>query len=268
MTSSETQENPFDVLLSFLIEAGKLNEIDAKIYVLGLKKGIITSGEVVKERILSRQTTVGDRLRRLANDGYFERTLDEPKLRGKGHARKYKAIPPEVALSSFLEKYQGIHDCIEKIKESRELQSETTELENEIWLIRPQKVAMSRVAAFIRSARQSVKIFSHDCSWFQISEIKDSLQIIASNKVPVQIFATKADEKIDKALKKIGIHLLKTAATYIPFCLIDDSLLLLSCLGGLLSNEYFVISTKQKYLVNNFAETFNSISDWSKKESR
>jgi hypothetical protein len=45
-----------------------------------------------------------------------------------------------------LEKYRGSQDCIEKVREHRELLSETTELENEIWLLKPQKVARALVS--------------------------------------------------------------------------------------------------------------------------
>ena len=259
------QKDPFADLMALLVETHRLDEDDAKIYVLGLKKGIITSGNIVKEKIISRQPTASDRLRRLTNEGYFECTLDEQKMRGKGHTKKYKAIPPEVVLQDYLRNYGEIHACIEKIKEHRELLSETTELENEIWLLKPQKVAMNRTATMIRSAKQNVKIFSHDCTWFYDTEIKDSLGRAISNKVPVQLFATEADERITNGLKKMGISLIKSSAVCLPFCLVDDSLLLLPCSGGVLSTEYFVISTRQKYLVDNFIGIFNSLSNWSKK---
>lgn len=258
------QRDPFVELVSFLTEASKLDEIDARIYTLGLKKGIITSSDVVKEKLISRQTTAADRLRRLANEKYFECTLDEPKMRGKGHARKYRAIAPDVALQDFLEKYRGIHACIEKIKEHRELLSETTELENEIWLLKRQKVAVNRVATIIRSAKKSIKIFSHDCTWYDHARIKDSLVKAISNKVSIELFATEPNERIIRGLKKIGIPVNKIPVAYLPFCLVDDSLLLLPCTGGLLSTEYFVILTRQKYLVDNFLKTFSSFMNWSK----
>lgn len=267
MTSSETHRDPLKELITHLVEADRLDITDARIYVFGLKKGIITSGDVFDEKIVLRQTTAADRLRRLASKGYFQRTPDEPRMHGRGHAKKYRAIPPEEALYDFLQKYDKIQDCIEKIKESRELlarTSEETRLEDEISLLKPQKVAVSRVAKIIQSAKQSIKIFSHDCTWFDHPKINESLVMASSNKVTIQIFATEADKRIVKNLKKMGVSIKKISVAYIPFCLVDDSMLLLPCIGGTLSTEYFVILTGQKYLVENFIATFNSFLNWSK----
>jgi hypothetical protein len=44
MTSDEERSDPFNLLKEFLATIGKLDENDATIYVLGLKKGKITSG--------------------------------------------------------------------------------------------------------------------------------------------------------------------------------------------------------------------------------
>lgn len=263
MTSSEAERDPFSELISFLTEATSLDDTDARIYALGLKKGIITSGDVVDEKLIPRQTTAADRLRRLANKRFFEHTLDEPRMRGKGHAKKYRAIPPQAALRDLLERYSGIQACIEKIKEHRELLSETAKLEDEIWLLKSQKVAINRVAAIIGSAKESVKIFSHDCTWHSNERIRKSLSKVVANRVNVEIFATEPNERIVKGLEKMGIPVTKISVAYLPFCLIDNSLLLLPCKGGTLSTEYFVILTRQKYLVDNFIKTFNSFVNWS-----
>lgn len=259
MASSKTRTDPFDELITLLLSTGILDETDAKIYVFGLKKGIITSGGILRERIVSRQSTGADRLRRLSDGGYFESTIGESKIRGRGHGKKYKAIPPEVSLLDFLLKYGEIQGCIDKIRDARELLSEEQEQEDEIWLLKPQKVALHRIAGIIQNAKQSIKIFSHDCTWFDHLEIRESFSLANSKKIDIQIFATKADERTIKGLKKVGISVSNVSAPYLPFCLIDNSLLLLPCTGGTLSTEYLMIMTSQKYLVDNFMTTFDSL---------
>lgn len=259
MAPSESRD-PFNELKKFLIEAVKLEEKDAAIYILGLRKGIITSGDVIDAHIVprARQNTAGDHLRRLRHDGYFESGPEEENRRGKGRARKYKATPPEIVLKEPLELYKGLNQILGEIDEHREVLSETSELDEDIWILKSQKIGMQQFASMIRGARKSIKIYSHDCTWFEEPSVSNALRNAKQNKVGIQVFATNPDERIVKGLKKIG-DIARTKTRFVPFCIVDDSILLLPCKGGVFANEYFVVSTRQKYLVDNFVETFNSL---------
>jgi sugar-specific transcriptional regulator TrmB len=258
MASAE-QKDPFDALMAFIIEAGKLEKTDAAIYILGLKKGVITSGDIVDASIISRQTTAGDRLRKLSNAGYFEAVLKELNRRGQGRARKFKASPPQVVLRELLEMYQGVNQVLETVNEHREVLSEADPPDDEIWLIKPQKTAMHQVATVIGNAQTSVKIYSHDCSWFRVAAITNALVKARGNKIKISVIATNPNEQIEKWLKKIGGDLQNTKLPCVPFCVVDDATLFLPCAGGVLGNDYFVIKTKQRYLVDDFVEMFETM---------
>jgi hypothetical protein len=253
--------DPFNDLKQFLIKAGTLEETDANIYVLGLKKGIITSGDVVDAQILPRQTTAADHLRKLFNSGYFEGILAEENRKGKGRARKFKAALPEAVLKDLLEMYQGLNTILGKIREHREILAEAGETDDEVWLIRPQKMVIQKTALMIQGAKQSVKLYGHDCTWFKDTSINTALGKASKNQVHIIAVATAPDEKIIKGFKRIGVEIKQTSSVSIPFCLIDDSILLLPCRGGVLENEYFAIATRQKYLIGNFIQMFNGIKE-------
>lgn len=253
------QTDPFDVLMAFIIEAGKLGKKDASIYTLGLKKGVITSGDIVDANIIPRQSTAADRLRKLANAGYFEPELKDADSRGKGRARKFRASPPETVLSELLDMYHGVNQVLETLNEHREVMSEADPVDDRIWLMKPQKAAMRQAAAIIENAQTSVKIYSHDCSWFRITAITNALKKASDNNVSVTVIATKLAEQTTKWLTKTGAAIHTTDFPSVPYCLIDDSTLLLPCNGGVLGNDYQIIKTRQNYLVKCFLEMFETI---------
>lgn len=259
------QADPFNDLMMLLVKAGTLDKTDASIYILGLKKGIITSGDIVDAQITPRQTTAADHLRKLFNAGYFESTLGEGNRKGKGRAREFRATPPDTVLKDLLEMYQGVNQVLEKIKEHRELLSEAHEGDDEIWVIKPQKVALQKAALTMQNAKKSIKIYGHDCTWYNISSISAALSRVKKNKVGIYVTATDPEERTGKGLARMGIDIKRTSAMNIPFCLIDDSVLLLPCKGGVLENEYFVIATRQKYLVDNFVQMFEGMNKFEPK---
>jgi len=256
---SSIPEDLFEDLKLFLVESKTLDSTDADIYVLGLKKGAITSGDVLEARITPRQSTAGDHLRRLSNAGFFDSVLAEDNRKGKGRARAYKAAPPEAVLKDALDMHQRLNSILGKIMEHSELLSEAVQVDGEIWLIRPQKTAMKRASAMLQNAKKSIKIYGHDCTWFNDFSVNSGLAKAASGKVKVHAIATNPDVQTMKGLRGLGVTVAQTKTPCVPFCLIDDIHLLLPCKGGALENEYFIISTRQRYLVDCFVKVFEGM---------
>jgi len=165
MSSDEENEedNPFMVVKTFLATSGKLKELDATIYALGLKEGTITSSDVVEATGL-RQTTSGDRLRRLASKGFFEVTphVGKAPASGRGHPRKYRAVHPRIVLKDLLKRYDELQPALDIIDQHLEVLAESTGQGGDLWLIQPQKIALRKASAMLRGAERSIKIYSHD----------------------------------------------------------------------------------------------------------
>lgn len=264
-SNEEVEETPFTVVKTFLTVSGKLDEMDATIYALGLKKGIITSSDVVEETKL-RQPTSGDRLRRLASKGFFEVTphVGEAPASGRGHPRKYRVVHPRIALKDLLKAYDELRPTLNLIDQHFEVLAESTGQEGDLWLIQPQKTALKKASAMLRGAERSIKIYSHDCTWFWDEGIKNALRDVISRGVTVQVLATNPDRKITKGLASINAELYLLDFLGPPFCLIDDSLLILPKREGTLRTRYSLILTNDGYLVDNFSKMYVNLLSYSK----
>jgi len=265
-SDEEAEENKsFLVVKTFLTISGKLDEMDATIYALGLKEGIITSSDVAVATGL-RQTTSGDRLRRLASKGFFEVTphVGEIPTSGKGHPRRYRVVHPKIVLEDLLKIKDELRPALDIIDQHLEVLAESAGPEGDFWLIQPQKIALKKASSMLRGAERSIKIYSHDCTWFWDEEIKNALKDAITRGVAVQVLATNPDRKITKGLASINIELYILDFPGPPFCLIDDSLLLLPKKEGTLHIQYSLISTNERYLVDNFSEMYVKLLSYSK----
>jgi len=267
MSSDEVveEDKPFIVVKTFLAASGKLDELDATIYALGLKEGTITSSDVALATGL-RQTTSGDRLRRLASKGFFEVTphVGKAPASGRGHPRKYRVVHPRIVLEDLLKRYDELQPALEIIDQHLEVLAESTEQEGDLWLIWPQKIALKEGSAMLRGAERSIKIYSHDCTWFWDEGIKNTLKDAISRGVTVQVLATNPDRKIARGLASINAELYILDFLGPPFCLIDDFLLLLAKREGTLRVQYSLISTNEGYLVDNFSKMYVKLLSYSK----
>ena len=263
----ELKEIPFTAVKTFLTVSAKLglDEIDATIYALGLKKGIITSSDVAEETKL-RQPTAGDRLRRLSSKGFFEVTphVGETPASGRGHPRKYRVVHPRIALKDLLKEYDKLPPTLGLIDQHFEVLAESTGQEGDLWLLQPEKIALEKASMMLRGAERSIKIYSHDCTWFWDEGIKNALKDAISRGVTVQVLATNPERKITKGLASINAELYILDFRGPPFCLIDDSLLILPKKEGTLRTQYSLISTNGRYLVDNFGKMYVKLLSCSK----
>jgi sugar-specific transcriptional regulator TrmB len=267
MSSDEEAEEDksFIVVKAFLTISGKLDEMDATIYALGLKEGIITSSDVAMATGL-RQTTSGDRLKRLASKGFFEVTphVGETPASGRGHPRMYRVVHPRIVLGDVLKINDELRPALDIIDQHLEVIAESAGQEGDLWLIQPQKIALKKASTMLRGAERSIKIYSHDCTWFWDEEIKNAMKDAISRGVTVQVLATNPDRKIAKGLASMNAELYILDFQGPPFCLIDDFLLILPKREGTLHMQYSLISTNARYLVDNFCEMYVKLLSCSK----
>jgi len=262
MRISVREKDPFEELQLFLVQTYRLDEIDAKIYTLALKKGMVTSGIVINEMPELHQPTVSDKLRRLANKGFLAAT---PRVRGtksdaKRYPSKYLPVSPRLVLKDSLAIYEHVNKVVlSQIDEHMEVLStkESEELDEDIWITKPEEIAMIRWASAIQNAKNSVQIYSHDCTWFNDDGIRNALRTASSQGVKVEVIATQPDSRVISGLSKIGINVNLTNLPNIPFCVIDKKLLFIPFRGGKLGTRYLFLMSGQKYLVENFMKFFS-----------
>ena len=267
MSSNEEDRKvyPFMMVRTFLITSGKLDEKDATIYALGLKKGTITSSDVVEATGL-RQSTSGNRLKRLASRGFFEVTphVGEAPASGRGYPRKYRVLNPRMVLKDLLDGFRELSPALDLIDQHLEVLAESKAEEGELWMIQPQKIALRKTSAILKGAERTIKICGHDCTWFQDDGIRNALKDATSRGVAVQVLATNPDKKTVKGLVNINTELYLHDFPCIPFCLVDDFILILPKKGGTLRMQYYLISTTDRYIVDNFSHMYIKLLSCSK----
>lgn len=253
--------NPFGEIAMFLVTAGKLDQTKASIYALGLNKLIITSKDVVKETDL-RQNTAGDYLRVLAKNGYFETVPSDSSH--KGAIKKYKAIPPSLALKDLIEKTKQLPETLAMIQEHLETQSESLNEEDDIWLIQSQEASIAKGLHTIKNAKKSVRICSNDCSWFSDDSVRDTLRSVLKKKIPVTVIANPNDS-IVKKMNQMGIEVRILRNTGIPYCIVDESILMQVTETGSVKKRYNLIITRQPYMVKHQLAQFEALLNHTKK---
>lgn len=253
---SGVAEDHFLGLESFLVESGKMKKDDAKVYVFGLKRGTITSRDVAGMTGLS-QSTAKDRLARLADRGFFESTLGEG--HGRGRAVRYRALHPRLVLKGVIARTEELQSWLAKIDEHLEYLGESPAQESDFWLTKSHEETLSMVASMIEAAKEEIKLYSHDCSWIRVEEIKEAIKAAISKGVKLEVIATNPLEEATHELDDMGVHLENTQFNGPVFCVIDGSILLMPYKGGALETYYYLMKTNDKHWVTQYLNCFNSI---------
>lgn len=241
---------------------GKMSPDEIEVYILGLKKGIITSTDIEENIPHLRLTTAGGILKRLSNMGFFKFLPDSDSIKkgGRGKVKKYKVIPPGVALRPAIEEQKRMTKVIEKIDEYlefSEVKSDT--VDDDLWVTRHEDAAISTFANGIRKATQSIKIYSHDCSWANAPDVMNALRDCQYRNIPVHVVASNPGKREKENLKKLSLKLNFTKVYTSPFIIIDDTLLMLPYKRSALGSRYSLMETRNKYWVENHMKLFGTL---------
>ena len=263
MSSLSQKRDIFKELLSFLITTGKLDQKDADIYVLALKKGVIKSSDVSDEFSDVRPSTAITRMNRLAKKGFLE-VLPKETTRRRPYAVKFRAIHPKIALEEVVEKAIALPKLLELYDEHWEFLAEKAKLDSEMWLAKSQKAAIGIGCSMLRGSKKEIRIYSHDCTWFNNVDVQTSLQDARSNGITITVIAHNPEDGIVEMLTNMGIsvHACKGFCGP-PFCVIDKQWLFLPVQSGTLSKQFSVMRTNDKYLVDNFLSLFDTALSYS-----
>lgn len=244
----------FDRIRRFLTKCGIMDESEASIYVLGLEKGVLTT-RMVQETQGIRQSTAGDRLRRLSKAGYFEET--PPKGGGRGRARKFRVVSPRTALSEILVGFRGFEEDLALVDEHLELLGDI-EPEEEVWISSPQNVALKSLKDLVESATDSIQISSHDCTWLEEPELASALRLATEKNVQVTVLANRLGKEVTRekfsAVKIIEILESKTKGP--AFLIVDSKTIVLPLKQRGISSEYHGLKITNKDLVERFLKLF------------
>lgn len=258
------QVDPFGEVANFLVVTGLLDDANAKIYALGLRKFSITTADVIREFPEMRQTTAGDCLRRLSRLGYFENTPSDSKSKGK--AKKFRSIAPRIALKRIMEQSSRLPESIAMIDEHFEHHMESANEEEEIWLVQSEKASFLKGASIIKSAKKSIKMFSNDCSWFNDDGIRSALEHLVKRNVSIIVKANPGQRE-SEGLKAIGVRIISVKEKGPPICIVDDRILLQVTMVGSVRTRYNLMTTSQPYTVRKHLELFESLGRRSESES-
>lgn len=247
-----------DRIKRFLVDCRIMDERDASIYVLGLRKGVIASKDVVGEIKGIRQNTAGDVLRRLSKEGCFEET--PPSGGGRGRARKFKAVHLKTALPNLVEGLQDFQEDLALLDEHMEIPSER-EPEEEIWIMSPPRVAISGLKGLVESAEKTIQISSHDCTWLEETELSSALKSAIDRKVRVTVLASESGKKkIERSLRaapKVNIKLSNSDSPV--FIIIDKKTAVFPLRQRGISSGYHGLRVTNKDLVENFSNLFEEL---------
>ncbi len=254
----------YEKIQSYLISTG-LDSKDAKIYVLALNKGTITSRDVSNEFSEIRQNTAITHLKRLAQRGFLEYSSKETTNR-KPYSIDFKVINPRIALKEQLEKAKELPTLLNRYDEHWEFLGENLIHEPDIWSSKNERVGIKIGASIISGSKEEIKIYSHDCSWCRFIDIQTALEDAYSNGVSITVIAQDFNKLLLEALKEIDISLFSCEGDYgAPFCIIDNDWLILPLQNGTISKQFSMVRTNDKYLINNFLKLFETVLSCSQK---
>jgi len=258
MAGDTDLRDPFREVATFLVEIGKLDQQDANIYALGLRNFVITTSDVVKAKLASRQNSAGGRLQNLSRLGFFQSTPQDSHR--KNMPKKFRAIRPSVALQSIFASVNQLKESLAMIDEHYENPEKAINPQDleELWLTQSEDASISEAARTIRTATKSLKICSNDCTWIRAPEIEDALKY-ASKKAEIVVVAN-PDQDAAVMLKGIGVKLFLRKETGIPFCIVDDKILMMVSQFGGARPRNFLTSTKQEYMVKKQLALFKDFS--------
>lgn len=265
MGSLSKEKDLFKELDSFLVTIGKLDPKDASIYVLALKKGVIKSRDVYDEFGIRPNAAIA-RLKALTNLGMLEVA---PKETAKMHpySKCFKAINPRIALKDIVKRSMDLPHLLERYDMyEEEILAESPIQPTEIWIAGSAKAAIRIGASMFSGAKQEIKIYCHDCSWFdEYIDIQESLEDVAKNSISISVIADCPPENTARELTEMGVKFYTCRDFRGPtFCIIDGCWLLLPTQTGTLSKQYSVLRTNDKYIVDEFINLFKTVLSCSK----
>jgi sugar-specific transcriptional regulator TrmB len=268
MSDLSRKDELFKRIESYLATTG-FDETDAKIYVLALSRGILNSSDVSEEFSEIRQNTAVARLKNLASKGFLEMISKETTSK-RPYVINFKAIHPRIALKETLEKARELPRLLELYDEHWEALAENPKQDVEIWLSKSERIGIRIGASVLGGAKQEIKIYSHDCSWYKYTDIQTSLESARSNGATITVIAHNLEEAISRNLKKMNVLLYSCENNHgPPFCIVDRNWLILPVQSGTLSRQFSTIRTNDKYLIDSFLGLFDTAlscsSKWGKR---
>lgn len=259
MTVRPEQRRLLDEFKNLLQEVARLDANEAAIYAIGIEKGTITTRDAMNATNL-RQTTSGEILRRLSKLGFFRASVREPGGKGgRGHAQKFTAENPRVALRNILDSVGRFRELLGPLDEHVEYLATQSGSDEEMWELSAETL-QQHFATSIASCSASVKIVSNDCSWVAADEILEALKAASDRGIQIIVKAAQVSDQYAEKLVQRGVHLQLAKHRGQPFALIDDRLLYLPVRSGALKPEYSGLTTSNPYMVNNFLSVFDNIS--------
>lgn len=232
-----------------------LDDIDAKIYALGLEKFMVMSRDVVQELGLS-QSTAGDRLVALANRGFFLPTAAPPGGGGRKSGRLYKVVSPRQALSGKLQRVNEFMEQLQLIDEHLEVLADKQPRRDEIFRIAPDVLA-PHFESQAKSAKATIKVASNDCSWIEDPDVRRILREAAAQGTKVFVSLRETSEPVEEFLNSIGAEIRRRPNETVTFALLDDEQLYIAHREGRLNTRYAAQYTANPDLVNKFVRLFD-----------
>jgi len=259
MTERPEQRRLLDDFKKLLQEVARLDANAAAIYAAGIEKGTITTRDAMNATNL-RQTTAGEILRRLSKRGFFRATVQEPGTRGgRGHAQKFTAESPRVALRNILDNIDRFRELLGPLDEHMEYTSAQGGSNEEMWQLSAETLEQ-HFAATVASCSLSVKIASNDCSWVAEDEILKALKSASARDIPITVRAAQISTQHAEKLGQCGVRVEVVKHRGQPFALIDDRVLYIPVRTGALKSEYSGLTTSNPYTVGNFLSQFDNLS--------
>ena len=237
-----------------------LSPVDAEIYSLGLKEGIVTTSKVSQAITRLSPSSAGARLKKLSKDGYFVSTPHEGKnvRTGKTHPIKYRVVPPENALQEIFNGHKQLYDATQRIREPQEIKAEDGSPDEDIWVAKSQKLAINEGVRVLEGAKTSIEIFARDCTWLTVLRVTDTLQECHGNGIRVNVIASHPPTK--NPVPEIRIKRSRQDMSVTPFCLVDRTTLMIPYHVGAFQSEYGLMIMSNPYIASGFSQLFQSLS--------
>jgi len=251
--SRNSVELEYQKLVGFL-KLVNLNEREVNVYLLGLEKIRLSSGDIVNFLGISAQTA-SDIIKRLAGAGFFIPEVQKGRKGAGGKGKIYRVVPP----SQKFPELQGISSAMDRIDEILE-NTEGIEVEDGFWELRKEETAHSILIEQINNVNSEILISSNDCSWIEESSITRCLANCAQRNILIKVIVNNASPETCKILESLGAKVYPCTSTISPsYVILDKKLLFMAFSTSQYSRRYGLLQLNNQYLISKFSGMFNSM---------
>ncbi len=254
----EAGTDQFQVLEQFFIECGKLNEKEASIYILSLKKGQL-SVSIVEDELEIDPKPAKKIFRHLETLGYLKARNPPPLNHRGGSGNKLIYIPcsPSTILEKEKAKLSEMKIICDQLDEHLESLNSLPQNDGEgsIYVQRDHDVGIKDLIGIISNAKQSIMMAGRDCSVLEEPDFIPTINSIVTKNIAVSVITSDKDVLANTS-KPNGIKIVHNDCVLMPFVIVDNTHIMIAYKPNHPTPKYQYIMSTNQYLIKKFSNIF------------